>query len=170
LKLRCSGCGNDLQVIQNETGSDIYCSYSYLSYKNILLLKPGKRINVKLTLENKCWSHKGKITAITDSTLVINYKDHVKLDSVLIQDYRFNNHPIGKIILGTIEVGVFLYGTAWTFFAEIMGDGDPRGAMIFASATILADAILFKATFSKRKHLLNKWNISIKKVKRDFID
>ncbi|MBI3500846.1 MAG: hypothetical protein HY063_03545 [Bacteroidetes bacterium] len=129
--------------------------------EHIEILKTGKKIKLKMKKGSQHYFCKGKLTAITDTNIVI-YHIRFKYDSIL--DYRFNNHPFGKIILGVAGAGAFIYGVLWTTIATVLIPEYPIFAIFYASIAVTGGIMFYKAV-TKNKHPVNRWNSSLKKIK-----
>ena len=135
--------------------------------KKTEILKTGKTIHIKhksAHYGDKDYSIRGKLTAITDTSLVIDSK-YIVLGSDLISDFRFNNHRSEKILQGTAGVIVFYFGSLFTFLLIALPP-EPLVPIVFLGSVAVVGGITVGAAFTKNKHRANSWNISIKRIKK----
>jgi len=163
---------SEAQDKQNNTEPDsvnILVFQNKYSPEKIEILKAGRRVHLKLgRVHNKIkkYSIRGKLTSITDTMLVVDNLYRVKFSYDSISDYRFNIHPFQKFILGTAGLGVFLFGLELAVGASVVLPELPGVTIFFASIGVIGDVIIYKA-LTKKKHPVNSWNVSIKKMKRN---
>lgn len=168
LSLPVISYGQDKQINTQTDSVNVLVLQNKKNPENIEILKSGKRVNIKIKSthnKGKNISIRGKLTAIKDTSLIIDNKYRVKLRSDTILDYRFNNHPFRKLILGTAGIGVFLFGVEFAGLMTVLIPEYPGLAIFYGSIAIVGDVMLYEA-LTKNKHPANCWNVSIKKVKK----
>ena len=127
----------------------------------IHFLSMGKKIKLKVVQKNDSYYIKGKVTFITASGFVLNYKYHISFINDSIQKYYFKHHSFGRVILGTVGGVIVFIGVSIAAMAVLFhAPGLAISSIVYFGAIGSVPIILAS---NKAEHKTDEWRMSLKK-------